>query len=351
MKAAVVIGYNDIRYSDVPDPQILSGHIKVAVKYCGICGSDVPRVLKGACHSYPQILGHEFSGVVIEVANDVRTVKVGDHVVGVPLVPCMECEDCRKGNFSLCKNYSFIGSRQQGAMAQYIVLHERNVVKIDKNIPLEFASLFEPATVALHALLITNYKPNPIDKVCVIGAGVIALFTLQWCKILGAKDVTVIGRSYDGLDLAKKFGATQVISTLDEDYLHQIDNITENKGFNYIFDAAGTNKTIPLTLQIASSKARICYVGTPTDRIEFDVKQWELLNRKELYLTGSWMSYSAPWPGKEWELTALNMANNTLVLNHDLIHVCRPLNQVEDVFKLFNNVNSRISGRIILEID
>ena len=100
MKAAVVEGFNDINYIDIPEPQVGSGEVKVAIKYCGICGSDIPRVLNGACHSCPQILGHEFSGIVIEVADGVTSVSVGDHVVGVPLVPCMECEDCKKGNFS-----------------------------------------------------------------------------------------------------------------------------------------------------------------------------------------------------------------------------------------------------------
>ena len=70
MKAAVVEGFNDIQYKDIPEPVVADGQVKVAVKYCGICGSDIPRVLNGACHSFPQILGHEFSGIVTEVALD-----------------------------------------------------------------------------------------------------------------------------------------------------------------------------------------------------------------------------------------------------------------------------------------
>ena len=91
MKAAVVVGFNNIQYLDQPEPLLSVGQVKVEVKYCGICGSDIPRVLNGACHSFPQVLGHEFSGVIKEVAENVTSVKVGDHVVGVPLVPCMEC--------------------------------------------------------------------------------------------------------------------------------------------------------------------------------------------------------------------------------------------------------------------
>lgn len=350
MKAAVVIGYNDIQYIDQPEPIVGLGQVKVAVKYCGICGSDIPRVLNGACHSFPQVLGHEFSGIISEVSEDVTSVHVGDHVVGVPLVPCMECEDCQRGNFSLCKHYSFIGSRQQGAMAEYVVVPETNVFKIDSSIRLDYAALFEPSTVALHGIKINNYHPTENDNVCVIGAGSIALFTLQWCKILGAKNVTVIGRSKKGLDVALKYGADYVISSNDADFLDQAKLITKGIGFAYVFDAAGTGDTIHTSLQVAANKAHICFIGTPTKPIEFGVKQWELINRKEVYLTGSWMSYSAPWPGDEWKMTAANIASGDIKIGEDMIHCHYPLSEVKKAFNLFEVNRSSVKGRVMLDI-
>lgn len=114
MKAAVVCANEDVRYMDYEEPQVTPGTVKVKVKASGICGSDHPRVLQNGVHFYPIVLGHEFSGDVVEVGEGVTSVKVGDRVSGAPLVPCMKCDDCQKGNFSLCKHYSFIGSRQQG---------------------------------------------------------------------------------------------------------------------------------------------------------------------------------------------------------------------------------------------
>ncbi|MGN0285764.1 MAG: galactitol-1-phosphate 5-dehydrogenase [Segatella copri] len=350
MKAAVVVGFNDIQYIDIPDVNVEAGQVKVAVKHCGICGSDIPRVLNGACHSFPQVLGHEFSGIVSEVADGVTSVAVGDHVVGVPLVPCMECEDCKKGNFSLCKHYSFVGSRQQGAMADYVVVPESNVYKIDKNIPLDHAALFEPSTVALHGTMINHYHPTEADHVCIFGAGSIALFTIQWCKILGAKNITAIIRSKDRAGIVKKYGATTVVSTLDEDYLEQIKEITNGKGYDYVFDAAGTGATIQASLQVAANKANVCLIGTPTQPIEFSVKMWELINRKEMYVTGSWMSYSAPWPGVEWQKTAECMATKELVIDNDMIHTHYPLSDVKNAFKEFENNRSAVKGRIMLDI-
>ena len=146
MKAAVLHANMDIRYEDYPDPTYGDGDVLVRVHASGICGSDIPRVLSNGAHSYPIVLGHEFSGVVEAVGKDVKNVKVGDHVSGAPLLPCMKCPDCQLGHFSLCKHYSFIGSRQQGSFAEYVVLPEHNAVKYDSSIPFEQAAFFEPST-------------------------------------------------------------------------------------------------------------------------------------------------------------------------------------------------------------
>ena len=119
MKAAVLHAKDDLRYEEYPTPQVEKGKVLVKVKATGICGSDIPRVLGDAAHYYPIVLGHEFSGEVVETGEGVTSVKVGDRVAGVPLLPCHQCEDCQRGSYSQCKNYSFIGSRIQGSFAEY----------------------------------------------------------------------------------------------------------------------------------------------------------------------------------------------------------------------------------------
>ena len=149
MKAAVVVANEDVQYQEVEEPQVTPGHVKIKVRYSGICGSDIPRVLNHGVHFYPIVLGHEFSGDVVEVGEGVTKVKVGDRVSGAPLLPCMKCDDCQKGNYSLCKHYSFIGSREQGANADYVVVPEKNAVPFADNVPYEQGAMFEPATVAI----------------------------------------------------------------------------------------------------------------------------------------------------------------------------------------------------------
>ena len=158
MKAAVVIKNEVVEYQEIEEPVTEPGTIKVKVKASGICGSDVPRVLHNGVHFYPIVLGHEFSGDVVEVGEGVEHIKTGDRVSGAPLIPCMKCEDCQKGNYSLCKHYSFIGSRQQGSNADYVVIPAANAVVFDKSISYEQGAMFEPSTVALHGVLCNDYK-------------------------------------------------------------------------------------------------------------------------------------------------------------------------------------------------
>ena len=155
MKAAVLYANEEIRYDDYPEPSVKPGTVNVRVRATGICGRDVPRVLHNGAHFYPVVLGHEFSGDVVEVGEGVTGIQPGDTVSGAPLVPCMKCDDCQNGNFSLCKHYSFIGSREQGSFAGYVVMPAANAVKYDSSIPYEQAAMFEPSTVALHACCAT----------------------------------------------------------------------------------------------------------------------------------------------------------------------------------------------------
>ena len=201
MKAAVLYGNEDIRCAEISEPGVRPGHIKVKVRAAGICGSDIPRVLKNGAHFYPVVLGHEFSGEVVETGEGVTRVKTGDRVTGAPLLPCMRCEDCMRGDYALCRHYSFIGSSKQGAFAQYLVMPEQNAVRFDAAVPYEMAAFFEPATVALHGLLCNGYRGG--GSVAVLGGGTVGLFAMQWAKIYGAKQVAVFDIDDGRLMLAK----------------------------------------------------------------------------------------------------------------------------------------------------
>ncbi len=237
MKAGVVHAREDIRYEEIEKPAPKKGHVLIKVKYTGICGSDVPRVNGDACHYYPNVLGHEFSGTVEEVGEGVSRLKPGDRVAGVPLVPCMECEDCQKGNYSLCRHYSFIGSREFGSFAEYVTAPEANAVKFAPEVSFEQGAFFEPATVALHGLERLPFEGG--KTVAILGGGTIGMFVMQWAKIFGAKTTVVFDIAPERLELGKRLGATAGVNTLDKDFMDQAMKLTDGKGFDYVYETAG----------------------------------------------------------------------------------------------------------------
>lgn len=345
MKAAVVCANEDVRYMDYEEPQVSAGMVKVRVKASGICGSDIPRVLHHGVHFYPIVLGHEFSGEVVEVGEGVTKVQVGDKVTGAPLLPCLKCDDCQNGNYSLCKHYSFIGSRQQGSNADYVVIPERNAVPFDKSISYEQGAMFEPSTVALHGIKLNDYKGG--EYVAVLGCGTIGIFTAQWAKIFGAKKVVVFDISDERLALAKRMGADEVVNTTKEDFMAEAKAITGGKGYGYVFETAGQVPTMHMAFELAGNKANVCFIGTPHVDLTFTPKMWENMNRKEFKLTGSWMSYSAPFPGKEWELTAHYFATGQLKYDPEFVYKKIPMSQAQEAFQLFKTPGL-VKGRILL---
>lgn len=345
MKAAVVHANEDVRYEEIAEPSVTPGSVKIKIAVSGICGSDVPRVLHHGVHFYPIVLGHEFAGVVVETGEGVNEVKVGDHVTGAPLLPCMKCEDCQNGNYSLCRHYSFIGSREQGSNAEYLVIPEKNVVVLDKQVSFDKGAMVEPATVAIHGLIQNEYKGG--GTVAVLGAGTIGMFTLQWAKIFGSQKLVVFDISEERLALAKKLGADEVINTKDENFMEHAKALTNGKGYDFVFETAGAAPTMYMAFELAANKANVCFIGTPHVDLTFSPKMWENMNRKEFKLTGSWMSYSAPFPGKEWSLAAHYFATGELKVPEEMIAKKIPMCDAQEAFLLYKAPGG-VSGKVLL---
>jgi L-iditol 2-dehydrogenase len=345
MKAGIVFEKGKIAWGDWKDPEVSPGKVLIEVKACGICGSDVPRVLGDEARFYPIVIGHEFSGIVKEVGDGVSSLCPGDRVAGVPLVPCMKCGDCASGNYALCKRYSFIGSREQGAFAQYVCVPEKNAVPFGGSVSFEEAAFFEPSTVGLHGVLAAGAIGGKYTAV--LGGGTIGLFTAVWARLFGADKVCVFDIDESRLELAKKFGADAVINTGNERFREEAMEYTGGKGFGCVFESAGVSATELLAYELAANKARVIFIGTPHSPLTFSRSLWENLNRKEFVLTGTWMSYSAPFPGKEWTLTAEYISDGRLKFDDSLIFKSFPLEQVDKAFDLFKNPRD-VKGKVLV---
>ena len=344
MKAAVLTQNRTIEYQDIDPQPMQADSVLVRVAASGICGSDIPRFFHNGVHFYPIVLGHELSGEVVEVGSSVTRVRVGDRVSGAPLLPCMTCENCQKGDYALCKHYSFIGSRQQGSNAETIVIPERNAVVFSPATSFEQGAMFEPSTVALHGVLQCDYKGG--GSVAILGGGTIGIFTMQWARLLGAASIAVFDISPERLALARRMGADAMFDTRDAGFLDAAKDFSHG-GFDYVFETAGAAPTMRMAFSLAGNKAHLCFIGTPHVDLTFTPAEWENMNRKEFRMTGSWMSYSAPFPGKEWTMTADYYADGRLKFDEAFIAGRYSMARAQEAFLRFEQ-SGAVSGKILL---
>lgn len=296
MKALVLDSKESFTVKEIEKPPITEGQVLVKVSYVGVCGSDLARYFDGKVHSYPIVLGHEFSGVVEQVGDQVRSLKKGDRVAIAPLVPCEKCENCDRGKPALCEQYSFVGSRQQGAMAEYVAVNEKNILVLPDEVSSEEAALIEPLTVAIHG--IERIQFNAGANVVVFGAGTIGVMTLLALKARGAGNVTVIDINDEKLQMAQELGASYTINSLQ---VNLNEYFTTHPKPEVVIETAGVSQTQVQSVEIVEKLGKVVYIGTATKDVVFPPKVFERILRGEIEITGSWMSYSAPFPGFEWK--------------------------------------------------
>lgn len=344
MRAAVLRAQRDVVVAEIPTPVPGPGEALVRVQLTGVCGSDIPRVLSDGAHFYPLVLGHEIAGEVAAVGDASDEALVGRRVAVAPLLPCHHCDQCTQGRFAQCPNYSFIGSRVDGGLAEFLVAPVRNLTLVHDSVPFRDIAFFEPSTVALHGLRRAGYRGG--EDVIILGAGTIGLFTMQWAKILGARRVAVVDVNPARLATATELGADAAFDSRDPGFSDAVRSWQGGTGFGYVFETAGQNATMAMAFQLAAAHASVCFIGTSHRDLAFDRGTFELLNRKEIMLTGSWMSYSAPFPGPEWTLTAECVADGRLRIIDELVHGIFPLEDVMSAFQLFDQPGA-VTGKLL----
>ncbi|WP_213950703.1 zinc-dependent alcohol dehydrogenase [Tepidanaerobacter syntrophicus] len=235
---------------------------KVLIKIVSsaICGSDL-HIFKGKHPTVPLpvTIGHEFSGDVIAVGEDVENIKVGDKVTVEPVVVCGKCAACRTGNYGYCENLSFTYRMGDGAMANYITVREPFVYKLPPNLSYDEGALIEPLSVAVHAVRRADIKLG--EKVLVIGAGAIGLMVAALCRKNGATGVTVADLSKSRLEMALKLGATNVINSGREDVLEAVKDLTSGIGIDKAFECVGLETTFNQALMSLRKNGLATVVG------------------------------------------------------------------------------------------
>lgn len=327
MKAVVLAGLKRLELQPHFNDSVPgSGEVVVSVQAASICGSDVRRVVHGEAHTYPMVLGHEVAGVVVQVGANVDSKWLGKRVAIAPLVPCMKCPPCADGRYSGCSHYSFIGSRQNGGFADKVLVPESNLIPVPDSVEIEHAALVEPATVALHALERGGIRPGM--RVAILGCGSIGLFTLQWAKIKKASFVLVSDLREENIHLARKMGADLAI----DPQKRLVSSAQETPKVDLALETAGQLETLASAIEITRPGGVVVCVGNLPSDVLIKSSFIESLTRKELDVRGTWMSYSAPFPGHEWSETIAAMQRGDLKPELMISHRF-PLEDLPQVFE------------------
>ncbi len=328
MKAAVLENKGVLTYKEVPTPEPGPGHVRLQVKAISICGSDIKRYVDGH-RMYPLILGHENSGVIDRIGEGISESYLGKHAAIIPLVPCFECEECRRGYYSACHNYSFIGSRQSGGFAEFVDLPQKNVLILPDDLPFESAALIEPSTVARHMLALGDFQRG--QTAIVLGAGSIGLMIVQWLRILGAKQIIVTDILEENLQIASKVGAHTTLNPVKVDVLKEVKKLLGD-GADLTLEATGVPQVLEQTLPITRPRGKIVLAGNqPLDK-SLPLTFIETLMRREISLIGCFMSYSAPFPGHEWTETVAALLDGSLNMDALISHRF-PLAKAPELFE------------------
>jgi len=342
MKAAVLYGIGDLRFEEVPLPKIKKGEALVRVKACGICSSDIARVMEKGTYSFPLIPGHELSGEVREIKGEFSSLKEetksvnfknGDRVVVVPLLPCHRCPHCQIGEYNLCDNYNYLGSRCNGGFAEYVKAPEENLIKIPPGVSFEEAALTEPTSVALHAL--RQAKMEPGDKVAILGTGPIGIILAQWARILGASEVYLVDVVEKKLRVAQEYGFTEVINASKEDTVKSILEKTGQRGVDVSIEAAGNPITFRQSIQIARKGGKVVFLGNMRGEVTLSEALISSILRKELTMSGTWNSRFAELPKNEWATTLHFIKTGNLRVKSLITHRFK-LKQAKEAFQMMS---------------
>src|ERR1043166_851644 len=288
MKALVLKDYKKFSFEEVPAPEMKPEEVLVAVKACGICGSDVHGMDGSTGRRRPPIImGHEAAGVIADVGSAVKGWSVGDRVTLDSTIYCGRCEYCRRGEINLCDQRRVLGVscedyRQHGAFAEFVAAPPHILYRLPDAVTFEQAALVEPFAIALHAIRRAPVSLN--DTVVVIGAGMIGLALVQALKRTGCGRLISVDIAPDRLALASKCGATDSVNSSNENPGDALLKLTHGHGADLAFEAVGVTATVDLALRCVRKGGAVTLVGNVAPKIEFPL---QIAVTRELSIYGS----------------------------------------------------------------
>ncbi len=329
MRVARFYEPGDVRLEDAPEPTAGPGEVKIRVRACSTCGTDVKILNHGHQHiDPPRVMGHEVAGEVVDVGDGVSGWAAGDRVQVIAAVPCGTCAECERGRMTICPNQTSVGYHYEGGFAEYLVVPQQVLAvdglnRIPDGVSFAEASVAEPLACVLNGQELAGVGEG--DDVVIVGAGPIGCLHVRLARARGARRITLIDLNRARLDMsAAVVSPDVVVCGEEEDAVDAVLKLTDGRGADVVITAAASGKAQEDALLMAARSGRISlFGGLPKDAptITFDSN---LVHYRELTVLGA--NGSSPEHNKR----ALELIASGEVPVHDLITHRLPLAQVLD---------------------
>ncbi|WP_227367503.1 L-threonine 3-dehydrogenase [Halomonas sp. M20] len=323
---------------DAPVPEIGHNDVLIKIHRTAICGTDM--------HIYqwdewsqntvpvPMITGHEYSGKIVALGEEVRGFEVGDRVSGEGHVTCGHCRNCRAGRRHLCRNSVGVGVNRPGAFAEYMTLPAYNLFKLPHEISDELAAIFDPFGNAVHTALAFDVVG---EDVLITGAGPIGIMAAAVVRHIGARHVVITDINDYRLELAAKMGATRTVNVSREKLQDVMADLHMHEGFDVVLEMSGVSAAVDEMLDVINHGGKIAMLGIPPKEMAID---WTKVIFKGLTIKGIY--------GREMFETWYKMAS-LIQSGLDLSPVITHRFGIDSFEKGFEVMKTGKSGKVILE--
>lgn len=338
MKAVVKYGKGKglIEIQDIPEPKIKNDdEVLIEVKAVSVCGSDLHIYHDSHPYWPPVVLGHEFSGVIVEVGKGVKGWKVGDRIVTETRTgSCGICYTCQSGFPQVCEQKRPYGIGINGAYAKYVVGPARLLHRLPENVPFEVGAVIEPMAICVTSI-IERAQLQAGETVVITGPGPIGLISLAIAKTAGAKSIWITGRSSDeGIRFEKaiELGADLTLNVDKEDPVQKVLKMTDGLGVDILIETSGSGRAIQQAFEMVRRLGRVCAIGISGKEeigIPYDRGIFKAL-RYDFCFSSSWTS---------WE-KVLGLISKGLLHAEKLISHKLPLEKWEEAFHLLENLQA-----------
>lgn len=268
MKAIIWHGVREISIEESPQPEVGPGQVLVKMQSLGICGSDLKLYSYGVLGTLkptrPFIMGHEGTGNIIQIGENVQGLSVGDPICINPQAACQTCFYCKRGEQNLCEQLDFKSVTGDGIFSEVVRIRADQIYPLPVGFDMQLATLIEPLSVGVQASRVTNIDPD--EGVLLFGAGTIGLVTLAVLKYLGLNRVLVVDIQDFALRLAERMGALAVVNSKTQDLDQAIQQIFGPRGPDIVIESAGISATQARAFELARPGGRLIMIGISPDQ-------------------------------------------------------------------------------------